>query len=126
MKKNYKLKKKKTNQILEQLHLQRRKWQPHNRNVLYWFFYCVNGNAKVSLEAPHIMYCILCYSKFILFINLYYMKGLMLYYKTSGITCLKNHVDVDHSIIFKNIEEVNNLVKGNLEKQPTKKKNKCL
>ncbi len=50
------------------------------------------------------------------------MKGLILYYKTSGITCLKNHVDVDHSIIFKNIEEVNSLVKGNLEEQPTKKK----
>lgn len=50
------------------------------------------------------------------------MKGLILYYKTSGITCLKNHVDVDHSIIFKNIEEVNSLMKGNLKKQPTKKK----
>jgi hypothetical protein len=50
------------------------------------------------------------------------MKGLILYYKTSGITCLKNHVDVDHSIIFKNIEEVNSLVKGNLEKQCTKKR----
>jgi hypothetical protein len=54
------------------------------------------------------------------------MKGLILYYKTSGITCLKNHVDVDHSIIFKNVEEVNSLVKGNLEEQSTKKKSKCL
>jgi hypothetical protein len=45
------------------------------------------------------------------------MKGLILYYKTS----LKNHVDVDHSIIFKNIEEINSLEKGNLEKQPTKR-----
>ncbi len=42
------------------------------------------------------------------------MKGLILYYKTSGVTCLKNHVDVDHSIIFKNIEEVNSSMKGNL------------
>jgi hypothetical protein len=35
---------------------------------------------------------------------------------------LKNHVDIDHSIIFKNIEEVNSLMKRNLEKQPTKKR----
>jgi hypothetical protein len=28
------------------------------RNDLFWFFYCVNDNAKVSFEAPQIMHCL--------------------------------------------------------------------
>jgi hypothetical protein len=54
--KNLQITKEKTKQILEQLHFQRKKWQSHNKNVLCWSFYCVNYNAKVSLEALQIMY----------------------------------------------------------------------
>jgi hypothetical protein len=45
-------------------------------------------------------------------------KGLLSYYKTNGITCLRKHVDRDHSIIFRFFEkEVNNSRRGNLYKK---------
>jgi hypothetical protein len=48
-------------------------------------------------------------------------KGLISYYKTSGITCLKIHVDANHLEILRNFEEeINSVVRGNLEKQPVK------
>jgi hypothetical protein len=46
-------------------------------------------------------------------------KGLTFYYKTNGITPLKKHVDVDHSLITQTFEEeVNSLLRGNDERQP--------
>ncbi len=45
-------------------------------------------------------------------------KGLISYYKTNGITCLRKHVDRDHSIIFRFFEkEVNDSRRGKLYKQ---------
>jgi len=45
-------------------------------------------------------------------------KGLISYYKTNGITCLRKHVDRDHSISFRFFEkEVNDLARGNLYKK---------
>ncbi len=38
-------------------------------------------------------------------------KGLILYNSANGITTLKKHVYVDHCIITKMFEEVNNLLK---------------
>jgi hypothetical protein len=50
-------------------------------------------------------------------------KGLMSYYKTNGITCLRTRVDRIHSIIFRFFEkEVNNSRRGNFDKQYTIKK----
>jgi hypothetical protein len=49
------------------------------------------------------------------------IKGLITYYKTYEIIALKNHVDGDHAIIVKNIEEeVNGLIRGILERHTTK------
>jgi hypothetical protein len=49
-------------------------------------------------------------------------KGLITYYKTYGITALKKHVDVDHSIIAKKIEkEINNGIIKSVERQLAKK-----
>jgi hypothetical protein len=43
-------------------------------------------------------------------------KHLISYYKTSGITCLKKHVDAYHLEILGNFEEkVNFVMKGNLK-----------
>jgi hypothetical protein len=50
------------NFFLDLLHSQRKKWRPHNRNVLCWSFLCVNDNKKVTFDAPQIMHYILCYS----------------------------------------------------------------
>ncbi len=32
-------------------------------------------------------------------------NGVITYYKTNGITCLREHLDVDHSTIYKKIQE---------------------
>ncbi len=68
----------------------------------------------------------LCCSKPILSLNprKQLKKGLISYYKTNGITCLRKHVDRDQSIIFRFFEkEVNDSRKGNLDKQHAIKKN---
>ncbi len=45
-----------------------------------------------------------------------------MYYKTNGISVLKKHVDVEHGLFAKKLdEEVNSLVKTQVEKQSTKK-----
>jgi hypothetical protein len=49
-------------------------------------------------------------------------KGLIFYYKTRGIMCLKNHVDLNHVILYKFFEEeVNSFLKGSVERQLVKK-----
>jgi len=41
-------------------------------------------------------------------------KSLIPYYKTSGITCLKIHVDANHLEILRNFEEgINSIMRGN-------------
>jgi hypothetical protein len=50
-------------------------------------------------------------------------KGMVTYYKTSGITCLQKHLDADHSTIYKRFqEEINYQGKENVERQSTKKR----
>ncbi len=50
-------------------------------------------------------------------------KGLISYYKTIGISFLKKHVDVEHGLLAKKLdEEVNNVVRIEIEKKPTKKR----
>jgi hypothetical protein len=58
----------------------------------------VNDNLKMILDAPQIMHCIICYSNPLFSLNsrMKLRKGLVSYYKISGITCLRKHVDVDH------------------------------
>ncbi len=71
------------------------------------------------------MHCILCYQKPVIGINsrTQAKKGLISYYKKNGITSLKKHVDVEHIVIAKLFEEeVNSLLKGRKENQPTKKR----
>jgi hypothetical protein len=44
-------------------------------------------------------------------------KGLVTYYKTSGITCLHKHFDANHLTIYKKFqEEINNQGKENVER----------
>jgi hypothetical protein len=74
----------------------------HNRSALCWSFLCVNNNGKVTLDAPQIMHCMLSYSNYIYIyicnLRKKLRKGLIFYYKTSGITCLRKHIDANHSI----------------------------
>ncbi len=75
------------------------------------------------------MRCIFCYNSLILVCNLKIeaKKGLILYNITNGIKTLKKYVNVDHSIIAKMFKEIiNNSLKKEVQKQPTKKKpNPC-
>jgi hypothetical protein len=50
-------------------------------------------------------------------------KGLITYYKTSGITCLHKHLDVNHSTIYKIFQEkINNQGKENIFKKNANKR----
>jgi hypothetical protein len=65
-----------------------------------------------------VIYCVIPNLCFLYIQKKQLKKGLIKYYKTRGITCLKKNVDVNHFVILKNIkEEVNSLMKGNLERQ---------
>jgi hypothetical protein len=77
----------KVKQNLELLHSQRKKWSPHNRNVLCWSFFYVGDKAKMIFDAPQIMHCMLCHSNPMLSFNpkMKWKEGLISYYKTSGI-----------------------------------------
>jgi len=59
----------------------------------------VNDKGKVTLDAPQIMHCMLCYSNLVFLFNpkTKLRKGLIFYYKTSGITYLRKDVDENHS-----------------------------
>jgi hypothetical protein len=87
---------------LRKLHAQRLFWKPNSKSVLCWTFYCANDNKEVDLIAQ-VMHCIICYNNPILNLNskTQVKRGLIIYNTTNGITTLRKHVNVDHSIIFK-------------------------
>jgi hypothetical protein len=71
------------------------------------------------------MRCLLCHFQPVIFVNSrkQLKKGLITYYKTSGITCLYKHLDVDNLVIYKKFQEkINNQGKENVKKQFAKKK----
>jgi len=86
---------------LKKLHAQRKIWKPHGKTSLCWNFYCVNDNAEVDIVNTQIMCCIFFYQNPVIGINpkTQAKKRLISYYKTSGITSLKKHVDAYHSFI---------------------------
>jgi hypothetical protein len=62
------------------------------------FFY-VDDNGKVTLDAFQIMHNMLCYLNHVFSFNqkTKLKKSLISYYKTSGITYLRKHIDANHS-----------------------------
>jgi hypothetical protein len=67
---------------------------------------------------------IICYINPILITNAKAQarKDLILYNNANGITTLEKHVYVDHCMIAKIFEKINNLLKKPYERQPTKKR----
>ncbi len=59
------------------------------------------------------MRCLFFYNSFVHVLNpnTKEIKGLIIYYKTYKIIVLKKHVDANHAIIVKKIEEVNGPIK---------------
>ncbi len=99
-------------------------WKSHSMNSLCWVFLCVNDNKDVDVKCPQTMRCIFCYNSPILFCNpkTQAKKGLIIYNTTNGITTLKKHVNANDYIIGKLFEkEINNIVRGKVEKQLAKK-----
>ncbi len=72
----------------------------------------------MNLKQPQIMRCLLCYNAPMNVSNsrTKARKGLIAYYKINGITSLKKH----HYLISKKIEEVQNMMRGSVERQPSK------
>ncbi len=102
------------------MQIERKKWRPHNKNT-----FCVKDNSKVNLDVLQMMRCLLCHSQSFSFMNSRkkLRKGQVTYYKTSGITSLQKHLDVNHSTIYKRLqEEINNQGKENVNRQSTKKR----
>jgi ribosomal protein L16 Arg81 hydroxylase len=80
---------------------------------------------KFDLINTQIMHFILCYQKTVIGINprTQVRKGLISYYKTNGITFLKNHVDAYHVFLPQMFEEkVNNFLRKTEKIHPSKKK----
>jgi hypothetical protein len=84
----------------------------------------VNDGKDVNVRNPKVLRCMFCYTNHVHVHNpsTKEKKGLITYYKTHGIIILKKHVDVYHVLIIKKIEgQVNGLIRGFLERQPTNK-----
>jgi hypothetical protein len=47
---------------LQTLHIKRKIWKGHNRNLICWAFYCVNDDRKIDLGNPQAMRCLFCYN----------------------------------------------------------------
>jgi hypothetical protein len=85
----------------------------------------VNDGKEVERVSHQVMRCILCYVDLVDDPNPRTKKSkyFKTYYKTYDIIALKKHVDVDHFIIAKKIEEeINNGITKNVEKQIAKKR----
>jgi hypothetical protein len=89
----------------------------------------VNDGKKVEGASHQVMKCILCYVNLVNVPNprTKERKDFKTYYKTYGIIALKKHVDANHFIIAKKIEEeINNGITESVERQLAKIKAKCL
>jgi hypothetical protein len=85
----------------------------------------VNDGKEIEFASHQVIGCILCYNNVVNIPNprIKERKGLITYYKTYGISAHKKHVDVDHSIIMKKLEEeINNDIIRNVEKRLAKKR----
>jgi hypothetical protein len=80
---------------------------------------------KVNLDVPQMLHCLLCHFKLVISMNSrkQLRKGLLTYYKTSGMTYLQKHLNANHFVIYKRFQkEINNQRKENVEKQFAKKR----
>jgi len=104
-----------------------KKWRPHNRNALCWWFFYVIDNARVTFDTPQIMRYMLCYFDHVFSFNprTKLRKGLIYYYKRSGITCLKKHVDHFKILNFFE-EEVNYATRESLKRHFVKMNGKYI
>lgn len=80
-----------------------------------WAFFCVNDNKELDNKSHQLMRCFICYLEVVEVCNK--RTNAISYYKTNGITLLKNHVDAYHLVLNKKFErKVNNSLKGIVEK----------
>lgn len=77
---------------LKKLHAQRIFWKLHRTTSLCWVFYYVNDNQEVNVKHANIMCHILCYNGMVNICNprTQARNELISYYKTNGVTSLKN------------------------------------
>jgi hypothetical protein len=70
------------------------------------------------LDVFQMMCCLLCHSQLVSVNSRKQLrKGLIMYYKTSGTTCLHKKLDANHSTIYKKFQkEINNQGKEDVER----------
>ncbi len=83
--------------------------ETHGENSPTWGIFCVNDESQFDVKAPHVMHCILCYSKPIghevLKQRRRLRKGLISYFNNNGIINVKKQVGVDHGKILITFQE---------------------
>jgi hypothetical protein len=86
--------------------------------------YVVNDNKQMDVKTPRVVRCHLCYKTLVLYNpRTKLSNGLISYYKTIGILTLKNHVDVEHNMLAKKLdEEMNSSMQTQVERQPIKRR----
>jgi hypothetical protein len=96
--------------------------------VCVGLFIYINDNKPLNLEHPQVMKCLLCYNAHVNVSNLrtHARKRLISYYQTNCITSLEKHVDDDHFLIYQKLEEIQNMMRGSVERQLNKKKSKSI
>lgn len=79
-------------------------------------FFNVNDNEIVIFDAFQIMHRTLCYSNNLFFFNWKnkLKKGLISYFKTSGITFLRKHVDTNLLVVSKQIGREEEIWRDNM------------
>ncbi len=102
---------KKTKHILQHLRTQRKKWCLHNINAFCCFFYWILCllESKLGCSSNDALFIVSLSTCFFCEFKKTIKKGLVTYYKTSGITCLQKHLDVDHLTIYKRFQEKINI-----------------
>ncbi len=109
---------------IRRLHVKRTIWK--FVEILYvGFFSFVNDNKNVDVKCLQTMKYIFCYNSPLLVCNpkTRERENFVMYNKTNGIATLKKHENADHFIIAKMFgEEMNSLLREEVEKQLAKKR----
>ncbi len=87
-------------------------------------FYYINDGVEVDNKKIQLMRCHVCYYNQITITNskTQLRKGIISYSKNNGIRTLKKHVDVDHVVLAKKFEELNNFGRVLITKQLIKER----
>lgn len=95
-------------------------WKPHYHTTSTWAFFQLNNNQVVDLIQNQIIWSIICHNETIgpkiLTELIRCQKWFIACHKSNGVTTMKNHVELKHSVLLKRYgEKVNKQLRSWLE-----------